>query len=109
MKVLVSQLCLSLCHPMNCSPLGSSVHWHFQARILKWVASHSFLQGIFPIQIEHKSLALRADSLLSEPLEKPHGQRSLVGYSPKGHKESDMAEQLSTHQSIIYIYRMGQQ
>ena len=29
-------------------------------------------------------------------LEKSHGQRSLVGYSPKGHKELDMAERLST-------------
>ena len=25
-----------------------------------------------------------------------HGQRSLAGYSPRGHKESDMTEQLST-------------
>ena len=30
-------------------------------------------------------------------LEKPHGHRSLVGYSPWDHKESDMAEQLRTH------------
>ena len=28
----------------------------------------------------------------------PHGQRSLVGYSPRGHKESDATEQLSTAQ-----------
>ena len=28
--------------------------------------------------------------------EECHGQRSLVGYIPWGHKESDMAEQLST-------------
>ena len=28
-------------------------------------------------------------------LENPHGQRSLAGYSPWGHKESDMTEQLS--------------
>ena len=27
--------------------------------------------------------------------EKSHGQSSLVGYSPWGHKESDMTEQLS--------------
>ena len=27
---------------------------------------------------------------------KSHGQRSLVGYSPWGHRESDMTEQLST-------------
>ena len=26
-----------------------------------------------------------------------HGQRSLVGYSPQGHKESDMTERLHTH------------
>ena len=25
-------------------------------------------------------------------LENPHGQRSLVGYSPEGHKESDTTE-----------------
>ena len=29
--------------------------------------------------------------------ENPHGQRSLVGYSPRGHKESDPTEQISTH------------
>ena len=29
-------------------------------------------------------------------LENLHGQRSLVGYSPWGHKESDTTEQLST-------------
>ena len=26
-------------------------------------------------------------------LENPHGQRSLVGYSPQGHKESDTTEE----------------
>ena len=30
-------------------------------------------------------------------LENPHGQRSLVGCSPWGRKESDMTERLSTH------------
>jgi len=29
-----------------------------------------------------------------------HGQRSLAGYSPWGHKESDTTEQLSTAQNI---------
>ena len=33
MKVLVTQLCLPLCDPMDCR---SSVHGIFQARILKW-------------------------------------------------------------------------
>ena len=31
-KVLVTQLCLTLCDPMDCSPPGSSVHGIFQAR-----------------------------------------------------------------------------
>ena len=33
-----SRLVVSLCYPMNCSPLGSSVHGIFQTRILVWVA-----------------------------------------------------------------------
>ena len=36
--VLVSQLCLTLCDPMDRSPPGSSVHGILQARILEWVA-----------------------------------------------------------------------
>ena len=34
---------------------------------------------------------------------KSHGQRSLVGYSPQGHKESDMADRLSTHIHTMYV------
>ena len=34
MKVLVTQLCLTLCDPMDCSPPGYSVHGILQARIL---------------------------------------------------------------------------
>jgi len=37
-KVLVAQLCPTLCNPMDCSPSGSSVHGILQARILEWVA-----------------------------------------------------------------------
>ena len=34
----VTQLCLTLCNPMDCSLPGSSVHGIFQARVLEWVA-----------------------------------------------------------------------
>ena len=37
-KVLVAQLCTTLCHPRDCSLPGSSVHEIFKVRILKWVA-----------------------------------------------------------------------
>ena len=36
-KVLVAQLCLTLCDPMDYSPPGPSVHGILQARILEWV------------------------------------------------------------------------
>ena len=32
-----------------------------------------------------------------------HGQRSLAGYSPWGHKESDTAERLTLHNYILKI------
>ena len=35
---LVAQSCLTLCDPMDCSQLGSSVHGILQARILEWAA-----------------------------------------------------------------------
>ena len=38
MKVLVAQLCPTVCDTMDCSPLGSSVHGILQARILEGVA-----------------------------------------------------------------------
>ena len=37
-KVLVAQSCPTLCDPIDCDPLGSSVHGILQARILEWVA-----------------------------------------------------------------------
>ena len=54
-KVLVPQLCPTLCHPMDCSLPGSSVHQILQARILEWVAI-SFSRGIFPGQGLNPSL-----------------------------------------------------
>jgi len=38
------QSCVTLCNPIDCSPLGSSVHGIFQERILEWVAI-SFSRG----------------------------------------------------------------
>ena len=40
----------------------------------------------------------------SSCLENPHGQRSLVGYSPWGRKESDTIELLSTY--LMHIFRL---
>ena len=43
-KPSVTQSCLTLCDPVDCSPPGSSVPGIFQARMLEWVAI-SFSRG----------------------------------------------------------------
>ena len=43
---LVTQLCPTLCDPMDCSPTGSSVRGIFQTRILEWVAISFPIQGL---------------------------------------------------------------
>ena len=35
--VLAAQSCPTLCNPIDCSPLGPSVHEILQARILEWI------------------------------------------------------------------------
>jgi len=35
--LLITQLCLTLCDPMDCNLPGSSVHEILQARMLEWV------------------------------------------------------------------------
>ena len=45
---MCAQSSLTLCNPMNCSPLGSSVHGMLQARILGWVAMLSSMGSSQP-------------------------------------------------------------
>ena len=73
MKLLVAQLYPTLCDPMDHNPPGYSVHGITQARILKQVATPS--PGDLPDPgIKPGSPALRMDSLLSEPPQKPQQQ-----------------------------------
>ena len=46
---IVTQSCLTLFDPTDCSPPGSSVHGILQGRILEWVAMPSS-RGVFPTQ-----------------------------------------------------------
>ena len=50
---------------------------------------------IYPLEEE---IATHSNSLAW----KPHGQRGLAGYSPKGGKESDMTEQLREIERDVY-------
>ena len=42
----VTQSCLTLSDPMDCSPPGSSVHGILQARVLEWVAIALSISGL---------------------------------------------------------------
>ena len=90
----VAQSCLTLCNPMD-----FTVHGILQAGILEWVAyplrfnlwvgniPWSRKWQLAPVFLPGKSL----------------GWRSLANYSPWGHKESDVTEQLThTHFSNLF-------
>ena len=64
-KVLVTQLCLTLCNPMEWNSPGASVHGIFQARILEWVTI-PFSREFHEPGIEPGSPVLQEDSLPSE-------------------------------------------
>ena len=65
----VTQSCLTLCDPVDCSLPGSSVHGIFIARGLKWVAI-SFSSGSSQPRDQTQVSHIVADSLPSEPLGK---------------------------------------
>ena len=71
--VLIAPSTPTLCHPMDCSLPGPSVHGILQARILEWVAI-PFSGDLPNLGIEPRSPALQADSFLSEPPGKPPSQ-----------------------------------
>ena len=48
MHAKLLQSCPTLCDPMDCSPLGSSLHGILQARILEWVAMPSSVRSFWP-------------------------------------------------------------
>ena len=102
----VTQLCLTLCNSMDCSPPGSSVHGILQARILECVVI-PFSKDLPDPGIEPRSSALQADSLLSESLGKPcyhsvmsnsvwpHGLYSPPGSSIHGILQARILEQVA--------------
>ena len=52
---LIAQSCLTLCNPMDCNPLGSSVHGDSPDKNTG-VGYCALLQGIFPIQGSNPAL-----------------------------------------------------
>ena len=66
MLCLVTQSCLTLCNPMDCSPPGSSAHGDSPGKNTG-VSCHALLQGNLPNPgIKCRSLSLQENSLPSE-------------------------------------------
>ena len=106
--------CLTLCDPVDHSPLGSSVHGLLQARILEWAAI-SFSRGIFLTQGSNLHfLYWQTDSLLLSHQGSPrHGEfkhpvqcysRKLWKYLARIYISSLLAQRLfSVKSARIYI------
>ena len=83
-KPACAQPCPTLCGPMDCSLLGSSVHGIFQARLLEWVAiSHS--GDLSDLGSNMHLLLWQADSLPLEPPGKPKAEPLTINYQPHWH------------------------
>ena len=109
MKVLVAQLCPTLCKPMDCRLPGSSVRGILQARVLEWLAL-PVSRGSSQPGIKLRSPALQADSLLSEP---PGKTSLIIALTPEmgknyimypEHLEHYMFSKSSIKVNIISIY-----
>ena len=88
------------CIPCNISDTHSTVThlglpwWLRQLRICLKYGRPGFDPWIGKIPWR-RAWQLRGNPLQYSCLENPHGQRSLAGYSPWGHKESDTTERLT--------------
>jgi len=83
-------------------PLGLYSPWNSPGQNTG-VSSLFLLQGIFPTQGLNPGLPYCRRQWQPTPVLLPgksHGQRSVVGYSPWGHKESDTTEQLHYNSHI---------
>ena len=82
-----------------------TIRWLIQ-RILEWVA-YPFSSGSSWGLLHHRQILYQVAQLQYplqySGLEKFHGQRSLAGYSPWGHKESDATEQLSLSPLKLFV------
>ena len=96
--VLVAQLCLTVCDPMDCSLPGFSVHGVLQTRILEWV-SIPFSKG----SSWSGSHALLANSLPSEPQRKP----SVWGTRSWEMKGKSFPIQVSAETWLWYLLSLG--
>ena len=110
-KELITQLCLTLCNPLDCNLPGSSFHGILQARIMEWVAFLFSLlwEGLFPnwasdagiIVIHFSLIASSASRLLYlQPHLKPVKVKTFTSKCLVGNSVISGIETLSCPQNI---------
>ena len=88
----VSQSYPTLCHPMDCSPTGSSIHGFFQARVLEWGAIAFSKRLLRPNNsIVQFSRSVVSDSL--RPHESQHARPPCPSPTPRVHSDSHPSSQ----------------
>ena len=107
-----TQLCLTLCDSMNCSPQFSSVHGIFPARILECIAISSYRGSSWPvIKMElPASLALSGRFFITDPPVKPryltvftHHLNGIPGYWNKARKKENVFRLERTKSNSCYL------
>ena len=92
--MLVTQSCLTLCDPMDCSPPGSSDHGILQARTLDWVAI-PFSRGSFWTQGLNPGL--------------PHCKWILYRLSHQGSPEGIMLREISQTKTNTLCFHLQEE
>ena len=87
---LVTQSCLTLCDPMDCSPPGSSVHGDSPGKNTG-VGCHALLQGIFPTQGSNPGL-LHCRWIFFLPSEPHCNELHKVQHKAQLRKKTNMGE-----------------
>ena len=96
----------------HCTPRETSIYmWYIMEYAIYWASLmvqtvknlpamwETWVQSLGQEDSLEKEMATHSVFLPGES----HGRRSLVGYSPWGRKESDKAEQLSTHHPCVEL------
>ena len=102
----VAQSCPTLSDPMDCSPLGSSIHGIFQARVLEWGAiafsAHPHHEAFFTLEthVQKKTkcpsflcsvavLSLQLESTPPSTTRNQHNQEDALFGLPTGRRHPD--------------------
>ena len=98
---LITELCPTVCNPMDCSPPGSSVQGNSPGKNTR-VGCHAFLQGVFPtpglnLGLPHHRQFLYCLSHQGMLVDKnwPFEMITLIDYHPGTKREKLVSEELS--------------